>query len=181
MDTTSKRLASAIRDAKAPGVSAPLAAPGGRYYGGFQSGGGTWGRAATGRGEQAGGPQVPPNKDQLERKGLPSANPLQPQTSAQNIMRPGSSVGRRQRIRTNSAGAFSSWDTLGAKDLPQCAKGTAPRPSLRPKSATARPAPYRCRSPDVHECKYELLAGQSSQRNSARLCCITLARAAPNA
>lgn len=144
MDTTSKRLASAIRDVKSSGAPAQAASPGGKYHGGFQSGGGTWGRAVTGRGEPAGASQLPAKKDS-DRKPLATSHPLQPQTSAQNIMRPGSSVGRRQRIRPNSAGAFSTWDTIGPKDLPKCAKGTSPRPSMRPRSATARPAAYRCR------------------------------------
>lgn len=146
MDSTSKRIASAIRGANASSGTGQAAGKGAKYHGGFESGGGTWGRAVTGRGEPSGAAQRSSNADQPKTQQSPSPSPLQPHVSADNIMRPTSSVGRRQRIRPNSAGVFSKWDSLAPRDLPKCPKGTSPRPGLRPRSATARPAPYRFRS-----------------------------------
>eukprot|EP00892_Ulva_mutabilis_P007281 jgi/Ulvmu1/4925/UM203_0004.1 len=146
MDSTSKRLVSAIRGGESSASPGQAASPGARYHGGYQSGGGTWGRAATGRGQPNEPSQVHGKSDQPGVPQRAPTAPLQPQTFAQNVMRPSSSVGRRQRIRPNSAGAFSTWDTIAGKDLPKCAKGTSPRLGMRPNSATARPAPYSQRA-----------------------------------
>lgn len=126
-ETTSRHLASAVRAANA-GNNGGGAGPAGKYYGGWAGGGGgSFGRARTGRGDNA---PVPP---------APSARvPV------------GNAAGTRPAIKKNSEGVKALWDTLPPQQLPRApAKGgSATSAAIRPR--TAPRSRTQCATPAIN-------------------------------
>ena len=126
-DTTSRNLASVVRAANSGGGNAP--AVGGKYHGGFSGGGGSFGRAPSGRGD-------PP----------PRASGAGGSSVRGPLLRSGGNTGVRPKVRPNSEGVKALWDTLEFKELPKApAKGASnmlgsrvagSSTQLRPKSAS---------------------------------------------
>jgi hypothetical protein len=134
-DSTSKRLAAVVKQANSS-PAGPAGLAGAKYYGDAPGGRiGTWGRAPTGRSG--------------------SMLPNQPLSDLHKNVMNGSLAGKRERVRPNSEGAKSLWDTLPSKTLPQApAKGGRPRSpnKLRPQSAHTSRTPLRCAACRSNNC-----------------------------
>ena len=135
MDSTKRSLAGAIRDAKGGGNAGPKN-PGAKYFGAWDGGsGGTFGRAARAVGEPRQQPQ------QNAKRGSAPLGPSQVHNSPMAASGANDRTGRRQKIRPNSAGVQSIWNTSAIGPLPKAPPpGTSPRIPPRPNTAQ----PSRC-------------------------------------
>lgn len=151
MDSTRRSLAGAIQDARGgrEGNAGPKNS-GAKYFGGWEGGsGGTFGKAARAVGE--------PRQQQKNQQR--SNDPLGPSQAPNSPIGASSyNTGRRQRIRPNSAGAQSIWNSTSVGQLPKAPPpGTSPR--IAPRPNTAQPSRYediriRCNSSFLFLCGF---------------------------